>query len=263
MKICFNINYLTQWGEDLFISGDLPELQGTDSRGVKMQTDGSGHWWLTTEIQPSQGHFEYSYKVCRTDGSTRLEWGTPHKADIDPRAQNVKIFDSWNDTPNNKAAYSTAYIECINPHKPTRELMPSKAEHATFGVEAPFVPSDMVLAVCGNCESLGLWNPTKALILDCVDFPHWRFSLPLSVCASQIEYKYLLLRKDTLEEVAWEPRSNRTLDLTGIEINDTVIINHDKVDNPLQRIVVPAPQFRYFHYALKMTSAWVIFMTSN
>lgn len=233
MKICFNIDYFTHWGEELYVSGSLPELGGKDSSGVKMELTSDGHWSLTLDIQPAQGRFEYSYQVRNSDGAVRNEWGAPHKADIDPRAIRVKIFDNWNDVPANKAAYSTAFVECINPHQSSGICMPSKPGYVTFNVEAPCVPSDMVLAVCGSNEALGMWNPENALVLNCADFPHWCFTLPITAVSSPLEYKYLLLRKGSLEVVAWEPANNRHLNLADIEANDAVVISYDKVGNPL------------------------------
>lgn len=233
MKINFNIDYHTNWGEELYIVSDIPELAGSNSEGVKMSYDSNGHWTLDVDIKPSQGCFEYRYVVRHANGDTRHEWGAPHIADIDPRATNVRIFDNWNDVPQSKASFSTAYLECINPHKSTGECVPSEPGYATFLVSAPCVPSNMVLAVCGSCEALGMWDPNHALVLDCIDFPKWRFTLPLKAVSSKVEYKYLLLKQNTREVVAWEPHPNRILNLTDISANDAVIIGYDKVGNPL------------------------------
>ncbi len=234
MKIIFNIDYYTQWGEKIFIAGDIPELN--DERdtqvGRKMSYYGNGHWTLEIEITPAQGRFKYHYSMRDAENMVRKEWGKPHTIDIDTHATTVRIFDKWSDTPTDKAAYSTAFMECINPHKSDKESARMSAGTLTFITEAPFVPSDMELAICGSCESLGKWDVNRAVSLNPVDFPVWNLSIPLKGTDRSIEYKYMLIDKKSREVVAWEPRNNRMLDIPAVNANDTIVCGGDRVGNP-------------------------------
>ncbi|WP_367880885.1 carbohydrate-binding module family 20 domain-containing protein, partial [uncultured Muribaculum sp.] len=45
MKLNFNIDYRTNWGESVYIVGHIPELgDGDESRAVKLELDGVGLW---------------------------------------------------------------------------------------------------------------------------------------------------------------------------------------------------------------------------
>ena len=52
MRINFNIDYRTQWGESVYICGDIPQLgSGDESKAVKMELDGVGVWSLTVDVE--------------------------------------------------------------------------------------------------------------------------------------------------------------------------------------------------------------------
>ena len=64
MKITFNINYHTNWGESLHICGGIPELGGSDPRkAVEMNLQSPGQWQLSLELDKEPDDFEYSFIV--------------------------------------------------------------------------------------------------------------------------------------------------------------------------------------------------------
>lgn len=51
MKISFNLNYHTQWGEALYICGDVPELGGGDpTQALEMKLTAPGQWVAGFEV---------------------------------------------------------------------------------------------------------------------------------------------------------------------------------------------------------------------
>ncbi len=59
MRINFNIDYRTQWGESVYIYGDIPQLgSGDESRALKMELDGVGLWSLTVETADDTESFD-------------------------------------------------------------------------------------------------------------------------------------------------------------------------------------------------------------
>lgn len=235
MKIEFNIDYRTVWGEEIYLAGDVPELGGNLSPdvAVKMELSSDGHWRYKTDVTPAQGCFKYRYYVKRENGSIRHEWGNPHSANIGSHVAETKIFDKWSDFPDDKAVYSTAFLKCINPHHSDSSDMPLESGTLTIKVSAPYVPSDMTLGICGNCEPLGFWQIENAPELKCIDFPSWSITLPLSSIGKHLEYKFFLMRKNTREFIAWEPGNNRSFDKENLSANSAVLIGGDRVGNPL------------------------------
>ena len=80
MKICFNIDYRTNWGESVYIVGSIPALgENDESKAVKMEFDSRSAWVLNLELAKSAVDFEYRYIVRNDNGYTKREWGEPHK----------------------------------------------------------------------------------------------------------------------------------------------------------------------------------------
>ena len=96
MNLIFNIDYHTNWGETIYITGDIPELgNGNKNNAVAMLPDGDSHWFLSIEISPAHGEFHYSYDVRKGNEIIRNEWGTPRTLNIDPHTPGASIFDRW------------------------------------------------------------------------------------------------------------------------------------------------------------------------
>ena len=72
MKLNFNIDYRTNWGESLYISGHTPRLgDGDESRAVKMEQSGPSTWILEVDLPDDAGAFDYSYIVRHENGGHR------------------------------------------------------------------------------------------------------------------------------------------------------------------------------------------------
>ncbi|WP_303440309.1 CBM20 domain-containing protein, partial [uncultured Muribaculum sp.] len=98
MKLNFNIDYRTNWGESVYIVGHIPELgDGDESRAVKLELDGVGLWSLSIDVADETCDFDYRYIVRRDDGSTRYEWGRPHRFVAGCDVKSYEIYDRWQD----------------------------------------------------------------------------------------------------------------------------------------------------------------------
>lgn len=115
MKLTFNVNYHTNWGESLYIVGNLPELGKSNvSEAVKLTLVGEQLWTLEIEIPDSVNELEYSYIVKNDNGYIKNEWGHPHKFTRGRAAKTYTIYDKWQDQPADKPLYSSAIVDCLN-----------------------------------------------------------------------------------------------------------------------------------------------------
>ena len=89
-----------------------------------------------------------------------------------------------------------------------------------------------MLAVSGSCDSLGNWNPEKAVRLCDCKFPEWQIAVKLKAADVNVEYKFLLLDKETGNIVAWENRDNRVFTNKGLKNNEMVIVSGLTFANP-------------------------------
>jgi 4-alpha-glucanotransferase len=92
-------------------------------------------------------------------------------------------------------------------------------------VWAPRIASNHSVAITGNQEYLGNWNPQKALILHCNTFPEWHIDLDAGEIRYPLEYKFLVVDTDTRKLVCWEPEENRLLNIPPQERGETVCVS--------------------------------------
>ena len=167
MKLVFNINYHTVWGESLYLCGDLPELgSGDPHKALEMKLTSPDMWQLTLDLDSDPSDFNYWFVVKSPDKAWRFEWGKPHRYVAGSGIRSVLIFDSWHEQPHDKPFYSSAFTEGIF-HRSHRD-QPLKALPGTINirVEAPMLNPDEVLAVTGEGDLLGNWDPKQAIRLN-------------------------------------------------------------------------------------------------
>ena len=232
MKIVFNINYRTQWGESLYVVGNCKELGNSDvNKAVKMEPRPDGQWTLAIKIPNDSEDICYSYIVKNENGNCRYEWGKHHELIMGKNVESYELFDKWNEQPENKAFYSSAFTEGIFSRKRDKQPQRPSLGSVVLRVFAPIVKGDEVLAISGDSAALGNWNPKKALPLNSYNFPEWEIVLDNEMVKTPFNYKFLILKKDVKKDVvAWEYTENRqfmmsvptqgVIAISGLQFND-------------------------------------------
>ncbi len=226
MKLIFNIDYRTNWGESVYVVSDI-----LDDAGVKLQITGNEHWSIMVDVPDDTATFEYRYQVRHENGSVKNEWGAPHLFTKGRSACLHRIFDRWQDQPLDKPYYASAFTECIN-RRPSlaKAAKPSKGQ-LMLSVAAPMVAPDQVLAVCGSSESLGAWDPRKAKVMSDSEYPVWSITVDAADIKPSTEYKFVILDRD-LEVVAWEGGDNRRI-AKDLHKDEASVIAGMRFINPL------------------------------
>ena len=237
MKLIFSIDYRTNWGEELWIVGNSPSLGNNDEAGAVRMTfeESLNRWSAEVDIPDTTESLEYRYFVRTDDGTNpyiKREWGKPHKFLAGKGISVYSLMDRWQDMPYDKPFFSSAFTECIN-RRPMREKAIVAAPGTiTIYVKAPMIPPSMSLAISGEAESLGAWNPSKAIRLDNSKFPVWAVNLSGSDLKASTEYKFLMLDTATGEPVAWENGNNRTLGVSLPDMSSATVISGLRFINP-------------------------------
>lgn len=232
MKITFNIDYRTLWGEAVYLCGDLPELgSGKESNAIRMSYD-SGTWLLDVEItsQNAGAEIQYRYIIKNENGNERMEWGKPHWLKLGK--DRTWVYDHWQEQPTDKSFYSSMFKNAIFKRE---NALNHKSDLAVDGqiqlrVFAPTVRPDEVLAIVGEGDILGNWDINAAKKLDDSRYPEWFINIPYYDLDSSIQYKFVKinLQKNT---IVWESCDNRILGidcdsekgvivLAGLRFND-------------------------------------------
>lgn len=211
MKITFSINYHTNWGESLYICGNIPELgEMNPLEAAGMHLSGPDTWELTIEGDNLPKTFRYGYIVKRENSEWRYEWNRkPHVFTGGGKADNYLLVDSWQDMPVELPYYSSAFTDGILMRRLKDQPLKPVGGTLQIRVAAPMIAPDETLALSGSCKALGNWNPRQALKMNDSGYPEWAVNIPQEALKKPFEYKFLIIDKNTNEPRCWENSPNR------------------------------------------------------
>ncbi len=196
IRICFEIHYNTSWGENLFVSGNIPEL-GSDQleSAFKLEHQGLGFWRGTLELPSSSKAITYRYLIVNEkDGSIKQEFGHGRTLEIKGLTSPVRLQDHWRSLnhPENPL-FSKPFTQVFfRQRRKRRPIAVSKPGHTFFEFRMGAVrcPKGCTLALVGNHPELGNWDAANALLFDNSHFPTWKAQVSIPCTAQGIEYKY-------------------------------------------------------------------------
>ncbi len=235
MNISFNINYRTNWGEALYICGDIPELGGgNEQNALQLDFKGAETWATTIKVSDKTKDFNYYYIVKAKDAAWRFEWGKPHRFCVADKVKNYQIFDRWQDMPHDKPYYSSAFVDGMLYRAFRDQQLRLEKGELNIRVSAPMIQPDEFLAISGEGDALGNWDVKQAIRMNDANFPEWEANINLKDVKIPFEYKFVILKKNTFEVVAWEMRNNRTMSKPIDNEADVVVVSGMRFVNPLQ-----------------------------
>ena len=234
MKLLFNLEYHTTFGEELVLN-ILSEEDATQVSAYKMTTLDGLHWFYELPMTAEPETFiNYYYSVVRGDKELRHEWLVePHRLEFpDQTVTHFTIYDHWIDIPEDSYMYSSAFTECVMARK--RELCTKSEFPRTIRlkVRAPQLPVSEQLAIVGEPAALGAWNPGNCVLMTEHEYHEWVVSLDASQLPEQgFEFKFIMVscaNQAGSESagrigVIWEQSENRRLVPAAMGENEVVI----------------------------------------
>ena len=225
MKLIFNLDYHTSFGEDMVLN-ILPEEAGEKLSQHKMTTLDGEHWFveLTKTVKPGT-YMDYYYSQMRGDEEARHEWQVePHRLEFAAtKASRYTVYDHWIDIPEDSYMYSSAFTECVMARQ--RELSTRSEYPCTIRlkVRAPQLRQTEQLAIVGEPASLGAWDVRKALVMTEHKCHEWVISLDASqLPMGRFEFKFVIINNET-ESPMWEQGANRSIDVPQIDSGEVVV----------------------------------------
>ena len=226
MKILFNIEYQTSFGENLVLN-ILPGDAAAKPSQHKMQTLDGLHWFveLTKVLKPGT-YIDYYYSVMRGDDEARHEWLVqPHRLEMAAqKAARYTIFDHWIDIPEDSYMYSSAFTDCVLARK--RELSTETEFQRTvrLKVRAPQLRLNERLAIVGEPEVLGAWDTQNAQPMTEHESNEWVVSLDASLLpAGRFEFKFIILDTEPDFTPMWEQGENRSIEVAAMGDGEVVV----------------------------------------
>ncbi|MEL7219716.1 MAG: carbohydrate-binding module family 20 domain-containing protein, partial [Bacteroidota bacterium] len=208
MLLQFNIHYLTTYGQRLVIKTNHPK-----QTEIELHYQANGQWQGEWETGAIPAGFNYMYILMEGEQLVRQEMNQARSL-AGVKGDQVIIEDSWqaSELPAS-ALYTSAFEEVV--FKPQQELKTRSIRRAKGKVKLHLrmleirVPTHLTLAVTGNTEELGNWGTNGAVKLANDAFPLWQ-SVMIVRPGEYLEYKYVLVDKNTGNIVHWESGPNRT-----------------------------------------------------
>ncbi len=229
MLVSFNIEYRTNWGEEVRIDYYLQDSGVIHANQLlTMHTIDGIHW--TGDLHPNfltdKGTINYCYCICKDGVEVRREWDSfERKLFVEGDDKKIyTVYDNWKNIPDQLYFYSSAFTESLLAHNKRAAIPRTYVNSVRIIAHAPSVSSDFVLAISGNQKILGNWDPNKAVMMSDADFPDWQIELDSKKIEFPLEYKFVLFNKKDKKFVAWENNPNRYLAQGGSKPNETVVV---------------------------------------
>ncbi len=232
MKLTFNIHYTTQWGQQIYLCGSIPELgNGDPKQALLCQYIEHGQWQQELVFKKAPKSFDYQYLVKNDQGEIiDQEWGTPRSL-IPPKSDKVQVQDHWRSQKHaDNVFYSSAFTKVI--FKPdlyrNKAIRGSKTKAMVrFQIAAPRVAAGHQLCVCGNIPALGNWDLEKPILLNNENYPLWAGEVSFN-SKQLVEYKYGFYDPKSKKVLALEAGPNRRLAPHRIPSTGEYLVNTDE-----------------------------------
>lgn len=185
MKLNFNINFRTKFGEKL----QLVILEDDKEKFYPMTYTEDGNW--ETRLDFFSKNILYKYQVADEYGNILDEEYALHSLNFPHNYSDFNIFDVWNlkNFPENYLNNKVLKNKLKN-FKPQKVSILKKHTHL-FRLEAPIYNPDWVMVISGNTSALGKWNLDNAVEMQQTDFGIWEVAVDNDT-DTLVEYKYAI-----------------------------------------------------------------------
>lgn len=237
MTIIFSVDFRTSFGQNLFVTGSLPELGGGDiSKALPLEYCGD-RWEREIKVNTFKDKtINYRYFVKGDDGLTFQEVGQGRTITL-RGTRRLTLMDSWQGNDDNAPFFHSPFSNIFLPHRSSRTTVTHQCpREVIIRVTAPNVEADAEVFISGSCRELGAWTPSKALHMKSVNGFRWEIHLDASKLTSEFRYKFIKRFPDGT--YIWESGEDYHLQLPAIGEDETFSIEHSS-----DRFGTPKPRY--------------------
>jgi 4-alpha-glucanotransferase len=230
MKLQFYLRFHTEFGQSLWICGNIDELGNDDlAAAAPMEYLDSDFWTIQIELDrklPKKG-IRYNYFLKNKNGEIVREWGNDRLIDISRKdIREIEAVDTWNHAGEYENSFFSAPFKrvLLKSSLPKVKNASDKEYTHVFRVKAPLLKKNEVVFLTGSSPSLRQWSKTDPILL-AKDGDWWTVRLDLSETNFPIAYKYGVYNVREGSFVAYESGDNRLAHADGTRQKVTVL--HD------------------------------------
>ncbi len=218
MKLTFQINYKTVWGETLHAVLYRAHAAANENKiNIPLSTKDGQNWTGHILLEFNQPlTMSYHYEVRRSGQTMRREWQLiPRILPVDPQANDYILQDSWQDLPRESWMYTSAMTDVFDKRVHTAPAWTLFNRTLVLRVQAAQLTAGQTLYICGTGSELGNWNAPQAKALSEIEPNEWMICLDAGNISGKTEYKFFI-KDDKSDKVLWEDGANRVLNLPEI-----------------------------------------------
>jgi 4-alpha-glucanotransferase len=213
MKITFKVNYHTNWGQNVYVSGSSEELgKNNTTEAYPLQYTTDGNWEVELEVSNKTSRIDYKYLIKNgSEEGIKWEWGTPREIDLSGiKSNEIVLEDTWRPQSDiENPLLSQAFVDNLFKRKKVTNIKNVPKANCKLQLIAPRIGQDQVFCIVGSCRSFGGWNPENALIMQNTNFPLWHADFRLEDDERDFEYKYAIYDQKEKKFLEWESGDNR------------------------------------------------------
>ena len=227
MKIKFNIHYVTQWGQSLYLMLHIPKEVSIDTSEVfVMQCNEKFEWTCEIDLPNSVPSVSYQYAILNSNKSFDYEYGVTRFVHCNFNDKALSVTDFWRGPFGDSPFLSAAFTDCF--FKRNQDVTEERMENRNLmlRLNCPQMEPNRHIAVIGNQNALGNWDEKKKVKLSDVEFPIWSVSLDTSQFTFPLEYKYLIVDSLTDDVLAWGGGPNRSIESIQSNVFSVVTDEH-------------------------------------
>ena len=239
MNINFQIHYRAEYGQSLCVIETQESILGwTEKDPLVLNCQGTDFWTANVPVSDFAGSIRYKYAIRVGEGQYIYEAGEPrHLNLVESQKSKVErqivVRDAWQVSTYEDSFYTTAFLKALfsRKSKVERPLRSKKQGNIHFSIDLPQILPSQGVAIIGNCDELGNWDPDSKLIMSDAEFPIWKAEIEVESQKSKverpdiIEYKYVVydLKSGAVIDTEWG--ENRQI--WGVDKN-VVIYQNDR-----------------------------------
>lgn len=215
IKLQFFLRFNTEFGQSLWISGNIDELGNDDpARAFPMEYLDHEFWNGSLSVNrrsiPKKG-ICYKYLLKNKDGEWVSEWGQDRIIDTgNKNVHEAEMVDTWNHAGEYENSFYTAPFDNVLLKHSSSKRAAKGDKHYThiFKIKAPLLRKNEVICLLGNRESLHNWNEADPILLS-REGNWWTARLDLRGTSFPVAYKYGVYNTKENQFVRFESGDNR------------------------------------------------------
>lgn len=230
MKLQFYLRFHTEFGQSLWISGNIAEL-GNDNpaKAVQMEYLDSEFWTLSLEADRKlvKKGIRYNYFLKDRGGEIIREWGHDRLIAINRKdLAEIELVDTWNHAGEYENAFFSAPFSQVLLKQAGGKLRKSQTTASThiFRIKAPLLKKHEAVFLTGSSPALSNWSTTEPILLS-REGDWWTARLSLTENDFPLAYKYGVFNTRDNQYVTYETGDNRLAHANGLAGKLTVV--HD------------------------------------